>query len=246
MKHLLLDIEGTTTPISFVYEILFPFAKEHLRDFLAKNGEQEDVVETIKMLDSDAQIDEQNDLETPRLRPAASNLEQAADAADIAECLMSRDRKATGLKRLQGQVWKSGYESGAIEGQLYADVAAWIRRWNEQGLPVSIYSSGSIEAQKLLFRYSQAGDLTPCLSRYFDTTTGSKKRSESYQRIARELELKPGEITFCTDVLDEARAANAAGMNVLVSVRPGNPDLESHPFHEIRSFAELDESMQNA
>jgi enolase-phosphatase E1 len=240
MKHLLLDIEGTTTPIAFVYDTLFPYARKHLGDFLIQHADEEAVRETVEMLDSDAKMERAEELECPRLPADGSTEERAKAAAEIALTLMKRDRKATGLKRLQGQVWKNGYESGNLKGELFREVADWLEHWSRKGRAISIYSSGSIEAQKLLFRHSEAGDLTEFLSRHFDTTTGSKKESESYLRIAEDLERKPHDVVFCTDSLQEARAADAAGMQVVMSIRPGNSDPGSHAFPEIHDFDELD------
>jgi enolase-phosphatase E1 len=152
---------------------------------------------------------------------------------------MATDRKSTALKLLQGLIWRDGYRSGAIKGHVYADVLDAFRLWHSRGERIYIYSSGSVGAQKLLFAHAEVGDLTPFLSGHFDTTTGPKKESASYTKIAEAIGTDPGEILFLTDNLDEARAAREASMKVVITVRPGNHDLPDHDFDTVKSFALL-------
>ncbi len=219
-RALLLDIEGTTTSIAFVYDTLFPYARRALGPFLQARFDAPAVREAVALLGAEA----------PRSP-------EAATAAALA--LMDSDAKHTGLKALQGMVWEAGYASGELRGHVFADVPTGLRALHDRGVPVFIYSSGSVAAQRLLFGHSEAGDLTPLLSGYFDTTTGPKRVAASYLAIARTLEQAPGDVLFVTDNLDEARAAEAAGLQVAVSVRPGNPPLPAHPFREITSLGAL-------
>ncbi|MCA9516031.1 MAG: acireductone synthase [Myxococcales bacterium] len=202
----LLDIEGTTTSIDFVYDTLFPYARAHLRGFLARRFDDPEVRAALAFF------------------PAAAGASPEA-AADHALALMDGDVKDTGLKALQGLVWREGYAAGDLRGHVYDDVPGALRAFRDDGVPVHIYSSGSVEAQILLFRHAVAGDLTPLLAGHFDTTTGPKKEPASYAAIAARIGVEPGAIAFLTDSFEEARAADAAGVRAVLSVRPGNPAL---------------------
>lgn len=155
------------------------------------------------------------------------------------EWLMDHDRKATPLKSLQGKIWDEGYRRLALRGQVFSDVPVAFRRWQAQGRELAIFSSGSVLAQRLLFSHSDAGDLSRFVRAWFDTTIGAKKESESYRRIASELGFSPGEIVFVSDSLEELKAAQAAGLQVVFSQRPGNPPAGSHSYPLIHSFDEL-------
>ncbi|TNF31250.1 MAG: acireductone synthase [Deltaproteobacteria bacterium] len=216
----MLDIEGTTTSISFVYDALFPFARARMRAFLAERFDDPGVRADVARLGDGSARD-------------------ADEAATIALALMDADVKDTGLKGLQGRIWADGYASGELRGHVFADVPTALREFAQRQIPVHIYSSGSVAAQKLLFGASEAGDLTPLLHGYFDTTTGPKKDAESYRAIAAAVGLPPTALLFATDNLDEARAARHAGLQVAVSVRPGNPPLPPHDFRVVRTLDEL-------
>ena len=152
---------------------------------------------------------------------------------------MDRDRKSTALKALQGRIWKDGYESGALRGDVYPDVAPALARFREAGIAVAIFSSGSVLAQRLLFGHTSAGDLRPHVVAYFDTTTGAKREAASYVRIASALGRLPGEVLFVSDVVEELDAAKEAGMGVALCVRPGTPEPASSRHRVIRSLAEI-------
>ena len=137
--------------------------------------------------------------------------------------LIERDRKSTGLKSLQGKIWRQGYVDGSLKSQVYADVAPALERWRAQGLSINIFSSGSVLAQQLLFAHTEAGDLTKFIDNYFDTNVGKKGEAESYRRIAEALRLRADEVLFISDVVAELDAATEAGMSTLLSIRPGNP-----------------------
>jgi enolase-phosphatase E1 len=195
----LLDIEGTTSSISFVADELFPYARAHLRDFVAAHpGEVAPIL-----------------AEVPGDHPVATLLEW-----------IDEDRKATPLKTLQGMIWAQGYADGTLKGHVYPDTPEALRRWHAAGISTHIYSSGSIAAQKLLFRHSREGDLTPLIFGYFDTTTGPKQEADSYARIATALALPAAAILFVSDVQREVDAARAAGMQALLIAREGRGDVQ--------------------
>lgn len=228
----LLDIEGTTTSIRFVYEVLFPYARANLSDFLHRNADDPDVIADIALVRQQAEADRAEGLDAPAVP-------QGAPAAALDNLLwqMDNDRKTTGLKSLQGKIWRAGYLDGSIRGHVYTDVPAALRRLQGAGRPAYIYSSGSIAAQKLIFGYSEAGDLLPLIAGHFDTTTGDKKVAGSYTAIAQAIGKPPGRILFGTDNPLEADAALAAGMQVAVFVRPGNHPLpEAHSYTTVTSM----------
>jgi 2,3-diketo-5-methylthio-1-phosphopentane phosphatase len=236
---LLLDIEGTTTSISFVYDTLFPWMRQHVGDFLERHLHRDDVRESIELIRQQVDADLAHDL--PGIIPLPDTLGDDTVDAVLANVhtWMDADRKLTALKQLQGLVWDDGYATGQLRGHLYDDVVPLLDRARDRGIDVAIYSSGSVHAQKLLFGHSVAGDLTPRLCAFFDTTTGPKKEARSYRAIAAELDLEPEQILFVSDNIDEIRAAHAAGMDVRVSVRPGTAELPQHPFVEIHGFDDL-------
>ena len=234
---ILLDIEGTTTSIAFVYETLFPFARANLRAFIEANWDDPAVQADVQAVIEQAAEDTASGVEGAFEIPDGDGRRQAVIQNLLWQ--MDNDRKTTGLKGLQGKIWVDGYQTGEIQGHVYSDVGPAIARWTDAGLRVYIYSSGSIAAQKLLFGHSEAGDLTPLLSGYFDTTTGPKKESKSYTRIAEAIGLAPSAVLFVTDNLAEADAAAEAGMHVRLSIRPGNPPVPDHRHPEIRTFEGL-------
>jgi enolase-phosphatase E1 len=209
----LLDIEGTTTPIDFVYRILFPYAQARVGEFLAARADEPEVAADIDGL----RQEHARDVAAGR-RPPEWGQTPAAVAA-YARWLMDQDRKATALKSLQGKVWAEGYASGELKGQVYEDVPRALARWTKAGKTVAIFSSGSVLAQKLIFGHTNFGDLTPYLSGYFDTTTGPKGQAESYTRIAATLGCEPGVMLFVSDVFAELEAARAAGLQTALAVR---------------------------
>jgi len=160
--------------------------------------------------------------------------------ADYVRWLIDRDRKSTGLKSLQGKIWKQGYVDGTLKSRIFADVAPALARWRREGLRVSIFSSGSALAQKLLFTYTEAGDLTGFIGSYFDTMVGSKTDVQSYHKIAAALSLGTSEVLFISDVVAELAAASGAGMQTLLCVRPGNqPQSFTARYQMIQSFDEI-------
>jgi enolase-phosphatase E1 len=216
IRCILLDIEGTTTPIAFVHDVLFSFARAHASEFLKDNIASDEVRADVSMLYEEHAHDVVNDHDPPPLT------EEIESLGAYIEWLIDKDRKSTGLKSLQGKIWRQGYLDGSLKSQVFEDVTPALERWRSAGLRVSIFSSGSVLAQQLLFAHTNAGDLTKFIDKYFDTKTGKKGEAKSYRRIATEMNLEPGEIVFISDVVDELDAAEEAGMKTLLSVRPGN------------------------
>ncbi|GAA6219175.1 enolase-phosphatase E1 [Lates japonicus] len=244
---LLLDIEGTTTPITFVKDILFPYIREHLEDYLSTHWEEDECKQDVHLLKKQIEEDMRQNRACPvhAVDQTVHTDEEKAirEVVDNVLWQMAADRKSTALKQLQGHMWRSAYASGRIKGEIYQDVIPSIKRWRGQGLKVYIYSSGSVEAQKLLFGYSVEGDVLDLFDGHFDTSIGAKVDGKSYERIAERIGCQPEEITFLTDVTREAKAAEEAGVNVLVVVRPGNMELtdeERAHYNLITSFSQLE------
>ncbi|XP_075146969.1 enolase-phosphatase E1 [Haematobia irritans] len=220
-KVILTDIEGTTTSISFVKDKLFPYAKLHTKEYLEQTWISKETSEVVQEL-----------LELPEFEIYRNEHKHLAEESfgidtinDFVLYLIDKDLKVGPLKKLQGFVWEKGYASGAIKGHVYADVPAAFKRWKDEGLRLSIYSSGSIKAQKLLFGQSELGDLLPYISEHFDTTSGHKQDKQSYMNISKALGENPENILFLTDVVKEAEAANQAGYQTVILSRPGNAPL---------------------
>jgi enolase-phosphatase E1 len=204
IRAILTDIEGTTSSLSFVKEVLFPYARAHLADFVRAHGEEAEVRELLD--------------EVGRVCGAQLNDEQA-----IAQLIrwIDEDRKVTPLKSLQGLIWEAGYREGAYRGHVYADAARRLGEWRERSLALYIFSSGSVHAQQLLFRHTEYGDLTPLFSGFFDTHIGAKQEADSYRRIAEKIGLPPADILFLSDIAGELDAAREAGLATCQLVREG-------------------------
>jgi len=212
IRAIVTDIEGTTSSISFVHDVLFPYASRELPEFVRSNNEHPDVA---KLLD-DARLE-------------AGEADASADRViDILLTWINEDRKATPLKELQGHIWRRGYESGDFTGHMYDDAVDRLRRWSVEGIRLFVYSSGSVAAQRLLFGYSDSGDLTPLFEGYFDTGTGHKKEPDSYRNITAAIALPAGEILFLSDVAEELDAADAAGMHTWQLVRDDDVAVGTH------------------
>ncbi|XP_041468084.1 enolase-phosphatase E1-like [Lytechinus variegatus] len=243
-KIILLDIEGTTTPITFVADVLFPYIRENVAEYLDAHWKEEQCQQDIEALRLQAELDKEADgvVSIPDASDKESDEETIKEAVvKNVLWLMDADRKVTALKQLQGHMWQDAYGS-KIKGELYKDVVPCIKRWKEEEKDVYIYSSGSVQAQKLLFGNSVEGDILPLLSGHYDTKIGAKVEKESYTRIADDLKVEPGEILFLTDVTREARPAKEAGLKSAILVRPGNKaltDEEKKEFDLLESFKEL-------
>jgi len=229
----LLDVEGTTSPISLVSEQLFPFARRHLQAYLREHVGEPEVDADLALLAGE------NSAETAADCPGFAGGDGANRASDYLLWLMDRDRKSTALKSLQGKIWKAGFEAGELVGTVFADVPEALARWSRIA-KAAIYSSGSVEAQQLLFRHSSAGDLTPYLSGYFDTRVGAKGAAESYRAIAAAMGVVTAEVLFVSDLVQELDAAREAGCGTRLSLREGNQPVADAKGHaEIRIFAEI-------
>lgn len=201
---LLFDVEGTTTAIDFVHKTLFPYSRERMAAFVKAN---------------------------PAL-PVVQNLQSEFGSIDqVIETLLSwiaADKKEGRLKELQGLIWDEGYRKGDFKGHVYPDVRPAFEKWKSEGKTLAIYSSGSVHAQKCIFGFSSAGNLTPLLSAYFDTAVGGKREHTSYREIAKRLGALPQEVTFYSDIKEELDAAREAGMKTMQVFRQGNPQSQGH------------------
>jgi enolase-phosphatase E1 len=239
IRAILLDIEGTTTPVDFVYKTLFPFARAEMKTFLDRSFDKPETRTDLVQLREEHAKDLANGFNPPQLSEETKEAAIESFTAYL-HWLMDQDRKSTPLKSLQGKIWEEGYCAGKLRSQIFADVPRAMRRWRETGKLIAIYSSGSVLAQRLLFAHTASGDLTPLISNYFDTNTGGKKEAGSYARIATEFKISSSETLFISDVIAELEAARAAGMQTALSVRPGNAPLTTEPTHPvIHSFDEI-------
>ncbi len=233
-RGVLLDIEGTTSSISFVYDVMFPYVRDNIDEYLPQNWDSPALQKCLPTLAKD--VGEQD--VAVWLSGSAPDNQRSVSQAAIG--LMDADVKATGLKELQGLIWKSGFHSGQMVAHLFDDVADCIRAWKANQLDLRIYSSGSIAAQKLFFGHTVAGDLLDQFSGHYDTTTGSKREKDSYTKIANEYGFPANEIVFVSDVVEELQSAAAAGMQTVLSIRDGNnPVPANHGFPAISDFNEL-------
>ncbi|MCP5141287.1 MAG: acireductone synthase [Gammaproteobacteria bacterium] len=216
VRAILTDIEGTTTSVSFVYDVLFPYAREHLAAFVRAHADEAVVAA---------------ELDAVRAEVGGASL-STAQAIDVLLAWAREDRKITPLKTLQGMIWKDGYQSGGFTGHVYLDAVEGLRRWHSAGCKLYVYSSGSVAAQKLLFGHSDAGDLTPLFSGYFDTKVGGKREADSYRHITTRIGLPADQILFLSDIIEELDAAREAGMATAWLCRDGESETTAaHPRH---------------
>jgi enolase-phosphatase E1 len=234
---ILLDIEGTTTPIAFVTDVLVPYARAHLHAHLEHNA---GAPHRAALLDA-FRREHHADLEAGGSPPAwPGDAAQTLHAVEAyAAWLMDRDRKSPALKQLQGHIWAEGYRAGELVAPVYPDVPVAFSRWRAAGTALGIFSSGSVLAQEWLFRCSTAGDLTPHLQWYFDTGVGPKREAASYRRIARETGESPAAVLFISDVAAELDAARAAGMRTVLALRAGNAPQPPHEHPAVTTFDEI-------
>ncbi|GGY08669.1 enolase-phosphatase E1 [Litchfieldella qijiaojingensis] len=225
IRVIVTDIEGTTGSIAFVHEVLFPYARRHLGDFVRQHGDEPPVAEQIQAVRELAE------------EPGA-DLERVIA---ILEGWIDADRKVTPLKALQGMIWERGYRDGDFTGHVYPDAIEGLKRWHQAGIALYVYSSGSVQAQKLLFGHSDAGDLTPLFSGYFDTTTGPKRETASYRRIVEAIGEPAESVLFLSDVVAELDAAAEAGLKTTQLVREPGMTTGDHPVAESFDAVRLDE-----
>jgi len=215
IRAIVTDIEGTTSSISFVKDVLFPYARQRLPAYVETHGDTPEVQHWLHEAAKEAGIVE-------------------ASRQEIIELLLrwiDEDRKSTALKALQGMIWQEGFEAGEYRAHMYPEVSARLHAWRGDGLRLYVYSSGSVQAQKLFFRYSEAGDLGPLFAGYFDTETGPKREQLSYQRIVDAIGERPEHVLFLSDIEQELDAARAAGLQTGWLLRPPleMPAQPKHP-----------------
>lgn len=219
IKAIVTDIEGTTSSLSFVKDVLFPYASEHLADYVVAHRDAPEIREQLEAVNREV------------------GRELSLDEA-VQQLLrwIDEDKKLTPLKSLQGMIWEAGYRNGDFTGHFYEDAVRNMRAWREQGIRLYIYSSGSVHAQKLLFGFSDYGDLTSLISGYFDTRVGHKRESSSYEIIASEIGVRAGDILFLSDIREELDAARAAGMQTRWLVRDAETLDPNAPHPQVRDF----------
>ncbi|MGJ0427963.1 acireductone synthase [Methylobacter sp.] len=222
IKAIVTDIEGTTSSLSFVKDVLFPYARAHLAEFVRSHADETDV----KALLDDARAEAGADLDTEQL------IKQFIQWID-------EDRKITPLKSLQGLIWEAGYRQGDFTGHVYSDAVQNLTKWHDEGIPLYVYSSGSVYAQKLLFGYSDFGDMTPLFSGYFDTHIGGKREQASYEKIAAQSGLPTDTILFLSDIKEELDAARAAGFKTIWLTRDSAPDAQAE-HRQVDNFDQID------
>lgn len=231
-RGILLDIEGTTSSIQFVYEVMFPYARRAMNEFISEQWQSSGLRQVIRQLADDAGDDESG------IGAADASVTPATVTQHVLD-LMDRDAKTTGLKALQGLIWQSGFEQGKLISHLFPDVPPALDSWNRAGLDVRVYSSGSVHAQHLFFGHTEFGDLLPMFQGHYDTVTGPKQEPGSYRKITAAYGLPAADILFLSDVPAELDAARAIGMQTALTQRPGNPDTASdHP--TVCSFGEIE------
>jgi enolase-phosphatase E1 len=218
IRVILLDIEGTTTPVDFVYQTLFPYANRKLGSFLREHAQSPEIQTLIEDLRTQHELDERSGWQPPAWLNEQEEARLRSSAA-YGQWLMARDSKCTPLKSLQGKIWQQGFLSGELRGEVYPDVPVAFERWRRQKRTISIYSSGSVLAQQLLFRTATSGDLTPYISEFFDTRVGAKTEAESYKKITASFSYSPQQFLFISDALKEIEAARSAGMQAILCVR---------------------------
>jgi len=225
IRAVVLDIEGTTTSIDFVYRVLFGYARTHLAEYLRRHGDSGPAHAALEQLRHEQAADRERGAGAPALM------------LDYVLWLMDQDRKSPGLKALQGLIWDDGYRAGELAGEVYSDVPAALSRWRDAGIGIFIYSSGSVLAQKLLFSSTPAGDLTRLLGGHFDTGVGPKREPASYAAISHAVGIAPTRILFVSDVPQELDAAVRAGFHTALCVRDDAPAPAGYTV--IRSFDEI-------
>lgn len=235
IRVILLDIEGTTTPVDFVYKTLFPFASRKLKTFLREHAREPEIRTLIEELRSQNELDAKQGLQPPNWVDDSQEARLRSCVA-YGQWLIAKDSKCRPLKSLEGKIWQQGYETRELRGEVYPDVPAAFERWKRQKKIICIYSSGSTLAQQLLFRTTTAGDLTLHIANYFDTRVGAKTEPESYRRIADSVGYRPQQFLFVSDAVKEVEAARSVGMQALLCVRERHLHTQPVPETSIEDF----------
>jgi enolase-phosphatase E1 len=242
-RGILLDIEGTTSSVRFVYDVMFPYVRKHLTFEVFANWMEPEYIEAFHAIARDAGFESLDSWLKSQKLTRDNPLRAAEVICKEVTRLMDSDVKATGLKELQGLIWKDGFASGELKAHVYDDVPQALIAWNTAGKDVRVYSSGSVQAQQLFFGHTIAGNLLPQFRGHYDTTTGPKKEADSYRKIAANYRLPPPAILFLSDIVAELDAARTAGMQTGLVVRPGNATDQpsSGEMHAaIESFAQIE------
>lgn len=237
---ILLDIEGTTTPVDFVYQTLFQYALRRLPSFLQEHILEPETKLLIQHLYMQHQTDERHGLKPPAWIDGSDQLQLRSCIAYV-QWLMNKNSKYPTLKALQGKIWQEGYNTGELQGQVYSDVPRAFERWRRQKRKICIYSSGSVLAQQLLFRTVELGDLTPYITAFFDSSIGTKTEIESYRKIAESLKRIPHDFLFVSDAKEEVEAAYDAEMQVILCDRLHDPLQISRSSKAIMVISSFDE-----
>ncbi|MDA7952044.1 MAG: acireductone synthase [Pirellulaceae bacterium] len=248
VRAVLLDIEGTVAPVDFVHKKMFPYVLNALDLFLQEAWETDELGEVLALLAADA-----GNSSVVEWLPTSSESQQQTFVAHHVRELMATDQKLTGLKQLQGHIWKDGFDNGQLQAPLYPDVVPALTAWKNLGLELHIYSSGSVAAQKLFFGHTTEGDCLHLLSNHYDTKVGGKKEVASYQAILTDLNrqsnqpIRPEDLLFLSDIPEELAAAQGAGLQAGLALRPGNTPVEQdHPFYEVSTFDTLTLSLPSS
>ena len=237
-QEVVLDIEGTTTRIEFVYDVLFPFARRALPLHIREHLDEPRLRETLRRLRQEW-IEDAARGESPPDWQDGDREQRISGIARYGAWLMDRDRKAAPLKALQGEIWARGYDDGSLRGEVFPDVPEALQRWRTAGIDVAIFSSGSVLAQQMLFQTTLQGDLTRHIGAFFDTSVGPKTVPESYRQIATTLDRSSNNLLFISDAAPELRAARAAGWAVLMCVRPPQTPSSDAEFDVITDFDQV-------
>src|SRR6201999_1410338 len=235
ISTILLDIEGTTTPIDFVHRVLFSYARTHFEEFLQTQWDEASVHADVELLRTNHHADKEKGLAPPEWLSGSVSNEQSS-ALKYIFWLMDKDAKSTPLKSLQGKIWRQGYQRGELKSEVYPDVPEAFERWSRQQRAICIFSSGSVLAQKLLFANTAGGDLSHFLKQYFDTEVGAKREPASYQKIAAALQTDPSSVLFISDIPQELDAARTAGMKTALCVRGAEPPSPANGHAIIHNF----------
>ncbi len=238
IRVILLDIEGTTTPVEFVYQTLFPYASRKLEPFLREHAQDPEIASLIQDLRAQHGVDERDGLNPPGW---VDDPEAARLRSTVAYCqwLIVRDSKCPPLKSLQGRIWQEGFASGELRGEIFPDVPVAFERWRRQKKIICIYSSGSVLAQQNLFRTTASGDLTSYISVFFDTRVGAKTEGESYKKIAASFSYAPHQFLFISDAVKEIEAARSVGMQAILCERDNSTSLPPQVNVAIHTFNDV-------
>ena len=239
IQAIVLDIEGTTCPVDFVSHTLFPFAQKNLEETLNKRSGDAEINALVNETISEW-ITDSDPISQTMLEKTAQTLPSTKEVCDYLQHLIQSDKKSTVLKELQGIIWKQGYASGELKSSLFPDVRPQLDHWKRNGLSLAVYSSGSIQAQKLLYGHTSEGDLTDRFSHWFDTRTGPKLVRQSYEIIAQKLGLPAEQVLFISDHPGECDAAQLSGMNAVFCLRKGNPHQTPGTHHLIHQLSDVD------